>query len=328
MLFLVGELATLTNGIVQNGFNQVIEAERKDWFVLLTRLQVPECGECEKVQCGGALVAQDMVLTAAHCFDTDNPADTAWVGRQSMCSINGDIGKAFGLATVYFSPRYNSEDENNFHDWALVKLVELGSSTCDGGTLGDNTAFLTYGERNTTVSDLLDFYGFGRSAGASRTAPVLMHTWSTRADQDECETFYGSIGFDRSYQICIRPRITCFGDSGGPRVLGDDVVGIASYLLDAHFDNPEISCLSIGEAYTKVQIYKDEIFASICTHSASPPTSCQTATIRDEDIGIGRDLPMTSTLKRMMWMALRKAATARVGSYFWGDWFSWPHHEF
>ncbi len=172
--------------------------------------------------CGGALIAPDQVLTAAHCT-IERTAITsrdrvpgelrAVVGRRDLDTT---AGRDVGVTAIHRHPAFRSVAEGD--DMATLTLAEpvpfqpvrLGTATA-----GDRATVLGWGRT-------------GEIAGPSRTLrEVDLPVWS---DADCAKAVNG---YRVDAMLCAgHPqggKDACEGDSGGPLTVNGTLVGVVSY---------------------------------------------------------------------------------------------------
>jgi protease YdgD len=141
--------------------------------------------------CTATLIARNVIITAAHCLHTDNGPTTGG----TFTAAGGATARATAyLVNARFDyQRFNSTDEIDGLDWALVRLDQ---------PLGDRLGHA--GVRNITGQDLAaaraaDLYqaGYSWDTGETLSANVGCHIVQTYPDgtfAHECDTTRGDSG--------------------------------------------------------------------------------------------------------------------------------------
>ncbi|KAJ2785783.1 hypothetical protein H4R18_000329 [Coemansia javaensis] len=181
--------------------------------------------EKEKTFCGGSIISDDWILTAAHCIKTATKDQMlVYVG---MAEYKLDIAKGTKVAEVRTHPRYN--DQTMANDIALIRLQQpvsgkgVSSIQIDSSSVGDGV----------TVTAL----GWGYTSPTSKKAsPQLKKGDFKTLSQQQCGSIDSGFTGNNGPRICVaadRGPDTCPGDSGGPlirQVGGKNVlVGITSF---------------------------------------------------------------------------------------------------
>ncbi|XP_043778139.1 mast cell protease 3-like [Cervus elaphus] len=173
--------------------------------------------------CGGFLVREDFVLTAAHCL-----------GRLIKVKLGAhDIKKKERTQQVIWvrraipHPGYNSETDVN--DLMLLQLERKAKVTTSVSTIR-----LPSGSDTVKPGMLCSVAGWGLLSVNGPTANKLQEVELEVQRDEECKAHYKHYNTDT--QICVgNPRMrknAMEGDSGGPLVCNGVAQGIVSYGAD------------------------------------------------------------------------------------------------
>ncbi|MGF1691290.1 S1 family serine peptidase [Photobacterium kagoshimensis] len=209
--------------------------------------------------CGGVLVAQDVVLTAAHCLQNGGLTAAAadikvWAGISSIFSATSR--NALSVRSRTINANYNPSRFSN--DIAVLKLTSSAPDSAKPIIMANqeqrdraNTAFETrYTQGGNNPANLLVSGWGSTSVNGSSGSTDLQQTLLTGVPDNTCNNQWGSgvTSSEANIFVCaISPsssvvRDSCFGDSGGPLVWQDPL-----RVNDADFGLRLLGLVSFGD---------------------------------------------------------------------------------
>jgi secreted trypsin-like serine protease len=231
---------------------------QQNWQISLQR----RFGTTFSHSCGGSILAERWVVTAAHCVAGSSLSSLRVVAGEHRLNKVENIEQFVNLSRIIVHPSYNSSTSEN--DIALLELSTplILSATRRTATIAlftpaDSAAGLDAPGTASTIT------GWGATVEGGSVATVLKVATVPVISDAEARAAYGAGEIADSMLGAGLPEggvDTCQGDSGGPLVLstpsGPKLAGLTSW---------GIGCARPGlpGIYTEVSFFNDFILSNI-----------------------------------------------------------------
>ncbi|XP_038109426.1 uncharacterized protein LOC6037525 [Culex quinquefasciatus] len=220
-------------------------------------------------QCGGSLIWDNFVLTAAHCaVDSRNRApDVVRLGDLDLFTAVDDAhAQQFGIVAIVRHPEHRFAAR--YHDIALLKLDRNVRFTL---TVSPACLWADEEVRFPTLTAT----GWGNTGFAMKRTPNLLKVTLKPIDNKQCSEVYTSgdrklrSGLQEQHICAVDEKMdTCEGDSGGPlqvKLLHNSrmspfLVGVTSFGITCGASHPGV--------YTRVSFYHDWIVTTMRSQGA------------------------------------------------------------
>ncbi|XP_045460105.1 chymotrypsin-1-like [Harmonia axyridis] len=184
--------------------------------------------EIEQHICGGSIIANRWILTAAHCIVGKTLSRLSVVAGTN--SLDG-TGKRYTIQRGILHPSYDRTRSTS--DIAILKLRETIS-------FNEKIKTINLPKVDTPRGVQLTLTGWGKSSYPGQVVRNLKTIKLTSISNSQCRRSFSQV---LSSNLCTRGdpgRGACQGDSGGPLSDGSSVVGIVSFGVPCGVGQPDV----------------------------------------------------------------------------------------
>lgn len=183
--------------------------------------------------CGGSLVNNRWIVSAAHCTIGRSGANTVVVVGALSRTTGGITHR---VSRIVNHPSYNSQSLNN--DISVAQTETVMGFTATVAPIGLGSAFVGGG-----VSAIAS--GWGQTSNPGTAAATLQFVALTTLTNADCRSRLSATLAARIFDsvICTfvgAGRGTCMGDSGGPLAVGGNVIGAVSWGIPCAVGSPDV----------------------------------------------------------------------------------------
>lgn len=213
--------------------------------------------------CGGTLLNEQYVLTAAHCVYTNNPSEFENLEVVfNVDNIKDDIfsrTNAYAAAEIYYRNEFKPDD-NFQNDIAVIKLA---TPVSENVVSSRDFVKLALDENYRVENQPFSVIGYGKTGPDEDSSDTLQTVQVKYAQPKQCDGIFAGGSISDS-QICVTGEVVnnlqsgvCGGDSGGPLLYEDNGTLYQSGIVSFGPKQCGDTNVSIQSVYTETYDYSD-----------------------------------------------------------------------
>ncbi|XP_026475234.1 trypsin-7-like [Ctenocephalides felis] len=172
--------------------------------------------------CGGSIIGEEWILTAAHCTASVNPGVLSIRVGSSFRDRNGTV---IDVAEIFVHPKYNAEHID--YDYSLLRMAKPIRQS-----ISTRAIMLPQQGENFKEGLLTTITGWGTLSSGGPLPSTLQAVAVPLISTERCSLAYG-VDTITDRMICAGVdaggKDSCQGDSGGPMIANGKLIGIVSW---------------------------------------------------------------------------------------------------